>query len=364
MSDNEYSPDDDDRAINYNSTAASSSSVSGNKRMALDKTNLTEKKLLRLEKNRMSARECRRRKKEATQQLEQEIYLLEKENLGLRLQLKIGEEAEMSSMREAEKLTEAMDASLKSGASDSAIFANLEEIKEKFADYGRDRRSAMEFHLRNVERLLMPTTTTSVAMKALEIGHSTSYLNNKSGANDTSSHNAPAEESSSATALGSNVVADSPASSNVEAAPSTSTSKTNKQIFEFLVQYLEVTPDQAIALKDSRKVAQELDSALAKSFSMLNELKLRLTQVVGDLETEFDSVRAILTPTQVAKFVVWIAHNGACMHMLNELWGKIYHKQSGATPNIPTSKPVPAENNIAIPTEHEISTSEHASTSG
>lgn len=316
MSDNEYSPDDDERAISYNSAVASSSFLSGNKRTALDRTNLSEKKLLRLEKNRMSARECRRRKKEATQQLEQEIYLLEKENLGLRLQLKIGEEAEMSSMREAEKLTEAMDASLKNGASDSAIFANLEEIKEKFADYGRDRRSAMEFHLRNVERLLMPTTTTSVAMKALEIGHSTSYLNNSSGANDTSIHNVPAE-SSAATALGSNVVADPPAASNVDVAPS-STSKTNKQIFEFLVQYLEVTPDQAIALKDSRKVAQELDSALAKSFSMLNELKLRLTQVVGDLETEFDSVRAILTPTQVAKFVVWIAHNGACMHMLNE----------------------------------------------
>jgi len=45
-----------------------------------------------------------------------------------------------------------------------------------------------------------------------------------------------------------------------------------------------------------------------------------------DLETEFNSVRAILTPTQVAKFVVWISRNGACMHMLNELWGKIYQR--------------------------------------
>jgi len=28
----------------------------------------------------------------------------------------------------------------------------------------------------------------------------------------------------------------------------------------------------------------------------------------------------------VAKFVVWISNNGACMHMLNELWGKVYGK--------------------------------------
>ena len=39
---------------------------------------------------------------------------------------------------------------LKSGASDPEIYNSIEMFKEKFADYGRDRRSAMEFHLRNV----------------------------------------------------------------------------------------------------------------------------------------------------------------------------------------------------------------------
>jgi len=51
--------------------------------------NLSEKKIRRLEKNRLSARNCRRKKKEVTQTLQKEINILEEENLRLRLQLKV-----------------------------------------------------------------------------------------------------------------------------------------------------------------------------------------------------------------------------------------------------------------------------------
>jgi hypothetical protein len=50
---------------------------------------LSEKKLRRLEKNRLSARECRRRKREATENVQRQINLLEGENLRLRLQLQV-----------------------------------------------------------------------------------------------------------------------------------------------------------------------------------------------------------------------------------------------------------------------------------
>ena len=52
-------------------------------------TSINEKRRKRLEKNRLSARECRRRKKEATEQMQHEINLLEGENLRLRLQLQV-----------------------------------------------------------------------------------------------------------------------------------------------------------------------------------------------------------------------------------------------------------------------------------
>lgn len=54
-----------------------------------DGKQLSEKKLRRLEKNRLSARECRRRKRQATEDLERQINVLEGENLRLRLQLSV-----------------------------------------------------------------------------------------------------------------------------------------------------------------------------------------------------------------------------------------------------------------------------------
>lgn len=97
-----------------------------------------------------------------------------------------------------------------------------------------------------------------------------------------------------------------------------------KSLFQYLVNYLKVTPSQAAALSDSRHVAKELDSALVKSLSMLQELRDTLTQCTDDLDAEFTTIRSILTPRQAAKFLVWVANNGACMHMLNELWRRQY----------------------------------------
>ncbi len=481
---------------------------------------LSDKKIRRLEKNRLSARNCRRKKKEYTQNLQREINILEGENLRLRLQLQIGQEAERSSLQEQERVTEGLESLLNSGATDPEIYSSIEEFKEKFADYGRDRRSAMEFHLRNVERLLMPTTTTSVAMRALQGGSVSASVMAMSGSggrtgtsNANSGHghghaNTPQSEnmkgtntvSSSGTAIihggaiksgavapatstettvkdattststvssaGNQILkakvsdeidgkttstpiasavapvvapaaatvttsAPSPSTSlpdttksagpiaqtaaaaapshiasttiqnnNTEvvaaelkqevatipvgttpvvatrqpgivtpkitvpsvqmpvAAPATASTSTSttpksqagavasktaatsatsaqvnksatstlepKAMFQYLVNFLEVTPTQAAALKDSRHVAKELDAALEKSLAMLNELRGRLTNMGQDLDAEFSEIRKILTPRQAAKFLVWVANNGACMHMLNELWRKVY----------------------------------------
>mmetsp|Transcript_15459 Transcript_15459/g.28068 ORF Transcript_15459/g.28068 Transcript_15459/m.28068 type:complete len:471 (-) Transcript_15459:153-1565(-) len=315
---------------------------------------LSEKKLRRLEKNRLSARECRRRKREAAQDLEREINVLEGENLRLRLQLQIGEEAEETSQQEQQRVTEEMDALLKSGAAESEVYARIEEFKEKFADYGRDRRSAIEFHLRNVERLLMPTTTTSVAMRALQGDALNATVSSSSTSSGSASSSLPVpatdsvsigcastdptlqsdentSQQQSGTSANSSGASSGAASASVgvagsDGAQTPSVPLESKKMFQYLVQYLKVTPEQAGALKDSRHVAKDMDAALMKSLDMLQELQGRLTQCGEDLEAEFNTVRMILTPTQAAKFLVWVANNGACMHMLNELWSKVYPK--------------------------------------
>mmetsp|Transcript_10801 Transcript_10801/g.16308 ORF Transcript_10801/g.16308 Transcript_10801/m.16308 type:complete len:745 (-) Transcript_10801:28-2262(-) len=364
--------------------------------------NLSEKKIRRLEKNRLSARNCRRKKKEVTQNLQREIAILEGQNLRLRLQLQIGQEAEQLSKEEQDRVTEGLDTLLKGGASDSEIYLNIEEFKEKYADYGRDTRSAIDFHLRNVERLLMPTTTTTVAMRALDGGMN---VTSGSGNSGNSAGNANANSPSNINAGGSkkdtlnactSTSNDSGSTSSIKVenkdnfpeheknkagvttgtsaatvlnkaqggitvenkilnqkTPPTSETKTGvavatmanvtkttqnqqqqqkqkqpsvapKSLFQYLVNYLQVTPSQAAALKDSRHVAKELDAALVKSLAMLQELRETLTQCTDDLDAEFTTIRSILTPRQAAKFLVWVANNGACMHMLNELWSRQY----------------------------------------
>lgn len=292
---------------------------------------LSEKKLRRLEKNRLSARECRRRKREATENLERQINVLEGENLRLRLQLQIGEEAEEKNRQDEEKVMEGIVSLLESGSSEAEVYENIEKFKEKFADYGRDRRSATEFHLRNIERLLMPTQTTTIAMAALQGGEPQPQPP-AAGAGE-----APPQPQMPLVAVSPTSTVESAATASTAVGSSTGESvipltteggppkrQDPKALFQHLVNHLEVTPEQAAALKDSRYVAQELDSHLERALKVLEELKTRLTQCTDDLETEFDNVRSILTPTQSAKFLIWVANNGACMHMLNELWSRAY----------------------------------------
>ncbi len=84
---------DDNNNTSSNVLGGGGSALAGTKRplsrVGKDGEPLSEKKLRRLEKNRLSARECRRRKKEATEIMERQINLLEGENLRLRLQLQV-----------------------------------------------------------------------------------------------------------------------------------------------------------------------------------------------------------------------------------------------------------------------------------
>lgn len=117
-----------------------------------------DKKRKRLERNRESARECRRRKREYVESLRLQSSHLEAENLQLRIRLKSG----VTSRLDPNKLemTEQINKMLQEGASDAEIKKAVEELQEKYADYGRDRRSSIAFHLAQLRKCLVPTQTT------------------------------------------------------------------------------------------------------------------------------------------------------------------------------------------------------------
>ena len=41
------------------------------------------------------------------------------------------------------------------------------------------------------------------------------------------------------------------------------------------------------------------------------------------LDNQMAEMQKFLSPTQAAKFIVWIKNNSACMTMLNQLWDKM-----------------------------------------
>jgi bZIP transcription factor len=290
----------------------------------------TAKKLRRLEKNRLSARECRRRKREAAEQLEKQIDQLENENLQLRLQLRTGTEGAIAVAAEQEKLTAVLQQLLASGAaSETEIYNVVEQFKEKFADYGRDRRTAIEYHLQNIERLLLPTQTTSFVMTA---------IHQQLGTGGAGGASAP-ERAHSSTDSGAEPATTVPLPA--DSGSGTSTISKTKQLFQYLVQHLNVSPAQAALLKDSRLVAEEMDACLHSALSVCTQLRSRLCQTSDDLDAEFHRVRSVLTPTQTAKFLLWVARNVACVHFLNELWDKVYplrSSSSAAASSVTTSK--------------------------
>lgn len=125
-----------------------------------------EKRQRKLDRNRESARESRKRKKERVELLRSQLVHLETKNLQLRLKLKmkIGPEFEQVEESESAEITERIDTLLKQGASDEDVLSSIHQLQERYSDYGRDRRSAIDFHLAGLKRSLQPTQTTKTIL--------------------------------------------------------------------------------------------------------------------------------------------------------------------------------------------------------
>ena len=119
-----------------------------------------QKKKRRLARNRESARECRKRKKEYGEGLRAQLVHLEAENLQLRLKLKIGVDPSKKSGDNLTQITSRLNTMLQQNSTDADIRKEIEELQEKYSDYGRDRKSSIDFHISQLRKCLLPTQTT------------------------------------------------------------------------------------------------------------------------------------------------------------------------------------------------------------
>ncbi|CAI5726973.1 hypothetical protein KXD40_002358 [Peronospora effusa] len=251
-----------------------SSSSSGSDNNTGEVTSLQRK--LKLERNRESARECRRRKREHILGVEERCRQLERENMELRGQLKAGKEAIRQEEKEKNRVCEELEQMIQCGASEKELAEKIESFKEKYSDYGHGRRSALSYHLHQIERLLLPTQVTKMCIWALR--------------QDDSFWQDEEDETS---------------------------------LPVILAKELGLSEEQKKKIQQQRGSISLICENLKSALGLLGELKTEVTNKNSTLDMEMDKLQNILTPTQRAKFIVWVTNNQACMHLLNKLWRSV-----------------------------------------
>ncbi|TMW60324.1 hypothetical protein Poli38472_000366 [Pythium oligandrum] len=231
---------------------------------------------LKLERNRESARECRRRKREHILGVEERCRQLERENMELRGQLKAGKEAMKQEEREKNRVCEELEQMIQRGASEKELAEKIDNFKEQYSDYGHGRRSALDYHLHQIERLLLPTQVTKMCIWALR-------------QDDSFWHDD--EDDTSLPAI--------------------------------LARELGLSEEQKKKIQQQRAPFLAICDNLKTALGLLNELKTQVASKNTTLDMEMDKLQNILTPTQRAKFIVWVTNNQACMHLLNKLWRSV-----------------------------------------
>jgi flagellar biosynthesis chaperone FliJ len=263
------------------------------------------KRLRRLAKNRDSARECRKRKRNRYEHLTQQLVHLEAENLQLRMKLKMGPESEGKETEDTSKLMNNLDVLVKEGASDEDIKAAVTQIQEKYSDYGRDRKSALAFHLTALRRCLQPTQTTRTIlwlMSCVEEFHEAdgTLITTKSG----------------------------------EVA----------ELWYSLLRDVNSSPDQnnsLVRLSGSSFMSTEfpkLQEVTTYTESIINRLEALVTNKNESLDSEMKKLQSQFTVKQIAKFILWISKNPACMQMLEALWPHLCSElasRGGVNVNLP-----------------------------
>lgn len=242
---------------------------------------------------------------------------------------------------------------VKSGASEADIWQTIDMFKERYSDYGSDRRSAIEFHTNQLEKLLLPTKLTKLCMWMLlnmDIGDGAagSALALPSPAEAVASVPAlelKAEEqaggimapplqasSEAAAAAGGEEQAPAQAQAQVLAGAGAGPEKgpaaaaAARRLWATVSAELGVTEEQQRQLLAQRETVKGMDGDLQVTSGMLSELRALINDKNASLDQELLEVQKILTPTQTAKFILWITKNPACMHMLNQLWRLVYEK--------------------------------------
>jgi len=234
----------------------------------------------------------RPRQKEKVNDLEERVNALENENLQLRLQLKVGKETVQRDAQEKLEITSRLTKMINEGTSDEALKSVLETYVKKFSDYGGVRTESIRRHMDQLEKLLLPTQVTKMCMWALhqddDFYESTSEANLGPGRN----------------------------------------------IWQLIMQEINASEEQREKIKAHRNDARLMAKDLRFTLRECDDLKRRMERKNQALGEEMKELQKILTPMQLAKFILWVNNNPASMAMLDKLWSPVDELKKKKQPDI------------------------------
>lgn len=225
------------------------------------------------EAGRVAANKSRNRKRMQLRELENRVETLEKQNMQLKLDLNEASRVKMAEKREKEETTNKLMNMMKDDVPEHDLSKAMSSYADLYADYGRNRRMLLSYHLGQVKRYMIPTQVTKMGLWVLQ--------------QDDLFYNADDEDNA---------------------------------MWRILLQAMDVTEKQRELLLSHRQHFQQLARQINECSGHLTALETALELKNNAIEKAFHDLTAIVQPRQAVQFIQWITDNQACIHMLNKLW--------------------------------------------
>jgi len=211
--------------------------------------------------------------------LQDEVQKLREWNRQLELKLKqIPENSEKEKVRKRE-IDEIAGLVANETSSEQEIRKRLHQYKEVYSDFGRDRKQAITFHLEQLKSLLLPNQVSKMTIWSLQ--------------QDDDFY----DEQRNKTTFGGG-------------------------IWNLLCEELRLTEDQKRTLLSMRSEIRSQRKNVGECLRILKELEHRINENIASMGKQMSRIMSGTTPSQQARFLLWIENNQSAVQVLNNIWEK------------------------------------------
>jgi len=258
----------------------------------------------RKERNRIAARDCRRRQKRERDQILQQIGALEEENNRLRVEMQLRKgDGESSEERARTVLFEELQMLLENGGSDHEIRKAFEKFDFESPVSKTNTRIKVTHYYQSLQRLMMPKQSSLALMTLLTTGWTKKQQQQKIPATNQDSDDGKTRHKRTDCGI--------------------------LDLYNYIADYIEISPEQEALLRDTDICMQDVHDYHVEKNELMEELRDAFTEVHRGLNEAHEAVERTLSPNQWAKFVTWVSRNELTLQIFKQLWAHDFPTETG-----------------------------------